>query len=83
MTTQALEVAWGLSGSLTGQPTIYFNGFGCVDFAEESYVIRNLTTGPNRNSTIQIRNTSDTVIGDSFSIILELDKNAGYSLTAW
>lgn len=77
-TGTALELAWGLSGSITGEPFLYLNGNGYVNYAADGIAFKNVSTNVNRNNSIQFRNVNAMGTNDVFSLVIELDKNGGY-----
>jgi hypothetical protein len=80
-TATAIEVAWGVSGSVTGTPFLYLNGGGYVNYVSDGMSFKNGSTAADRRNYIQIRNTAAVSAADTFTVILELDKNGGYLRT--
>lgn len=80
-TASAIEVAWGVSGSVTGSPFLYLNGSGYVNFAADGMYFKNSSTATDRRNSIQIRNTNNLATTDTATIVIELDKNGGYLRT--
>jgi len=78
-TASAMEIAWGISGSLTGNPFLYLNGSGYVNFAAEAIPFVNGSTADTRRNYVQVRNSTAMQAGETVTLILELDKNGGYT----
>lgn len=77
--TAAIELAWGVSGSITGDPFLYLNGSGYVNFAADGINFRNTSlTAATRINTIQFRNVGPMGSNDTMSLVIELDKNGGF-----
>lgn len=76
-TAHSIELAYGLSGSLTGQPIINLNNSGYFDLIN-SNSIRTSYTGTDRNNNITLRNSGVIPPNCGISVILELDKILGY-----
>jgi hypothetical protein len=77
-TGTAVELSWGVSGSLTGTPFLYLNGSGYVNYTADAIVFRNTDTAATRRNYVQVRNTSAMTATDTITVVLELDKNGGY-----
>jgi hypothetical protein len=77
-TSQGVEVAWGISGSLTGTPFMYLNNGGYVNFSADAIKFTNSYTGADRRNYIQLRNVNALASTDTISVILEIDKGRGY-----
>lgn len=77
-TATGVELAWGVSGSITGTPFMYLNNTGYWNFAADGIPQRNNSTANTRINTFQIRNTNAINTNDSMTITVELDKNGGY-----
>ena len=80
-TATAIEVAWGVSGSLTGSPFLYLNGSGYVNYVADGISFKNGSTAADRRNYVQIRNTAAMSPLDTATVILELDKNGGFLRT--
>ena len=80
-TGTAVELSWGVSGSLTGSPFLYLNGNGYVNFVADGIYHKNGSTAADRRNYVQIRNTGAVAAADTFTVILELDKNGGFLRT--
>ena len=78
-TATGVELAWGVSGSVTGSPFMYLNNTGYWNFAADGIPQRNTSTAATRINSFQIRSTNAVVANDSMTIIVELDKNGGYT----
>lgn len=78
VTATGVELAWGVSGSITGSPFMYLNNTGRWNFAADGIPQRNTSTAATRINTFQIRNTNAINTNDSMTITVELDKNGGY-----
>lgn len=81
-TGSAVELSWGVSGSLTGTPFLYLNGSGYVNFVADAIYFNNTDTAATRRNYVQVRNTNTITTNDTISVIVELDKNGGYKRTA-
>jgi hypothetical protein len=78
-TASAMEIAWGVSGSLTGNPFLYLNGSGYVNFSAEAFAFANGSTADTRRNYVQVRNSTAMQAGETVTLILELDKNGGFT----
>lgn len=78
-TSQSLEMSWGISGSVTGSPAMYLNGNGFVNFSDSGIKLTHPDVSANRRNTIQFRNVGALAANDTISVIVEIDKNFGYS----
>lgn len=76
--TSGIELAWGISGSVTGDPFLYLNGSGYVNFAADGIAFKNTSLTANRNNSIQFRNVGPMGNNDTMSLVIELDKNGGF-----
>ena len=79
---QNLELSWGISGSVTGSPFQYLFSTGMYDFAEEGLMLKNSVTSANRNSSIQVRNVGTFASDNTVTLIMELAKGNGFSVTS-
>ncbi len=79
---QNIEIAWGVSGSVTGSPFQYVFDTGLQDYAEEGLMLKNTTTGPTRNNSIQVRNVGAFGADNTATLIMELAKGIGYAVTS-
>lgn len=77
-TATSIELAYGLSGSLTGQPLLNLNGNGFFDLMGAGNAIRTSYTGADRNNTITLRNTGVIPPSCGLTVILEIDKILGF-----
>ena len=77
-TATGIELAWGSSGSVTGNPFMYLNGNGYVNLSANRLYFRNQDMSANRRNSIQFRNTGALNTNDIMSIVIELDKSGGY-----
>jgi len=77
-TACSIELAFGLSGSLTGQPLLNLNGSGMFDLYAAGNAIHTSYTGADRNNVITLRNTGSVPPNSGISVILEIDKLLGF-----
>jgi hypothetical protein len=78
---KALELAWGICGSMTGYPFQYVKGSGKYNFSAHGIAINNPLTG-NRNNNIQITNIGDFTDTTTASLTIEISKNKGFGITS-
>jgi hypothetical protein len=78
-------LAWGVSGSLTGQDSFYMSSYGQFEANQLGFNFRNPITGSARTNTINIRNVAPVLTGNASTIILELNKTTGFGIsgTQW
>ena len=57
-TASGVELAWGVTGSITGSPFMYLNNTGYWNFAADGIPQRNSSVAATRNNTFQIRKSS-------------------------
>lgn len=78
---QSVELSWEQTSSVSGQAFQYLTYNGEVDYGSKGISLKNTVTGTNRTNGIQIRNASIFSGDGSATIILELAKGVGYSIT--
>lgn len=78
---ESISLAWGYSGNAAGATFMYLSGNGSFNFSTDGLTIKNTVTGSTRTNSIIVNNATALEAGDTFTLILELDKVSGYGLT--
>lgn len=80
---KAVNLAFGLSGSITGSNFFHLNNSGYINFYSEGLPLVNNNVTVNRRGSIFISNASSLTSGDAMTIMLEVGKKAGFSITGF